>query len=56
MDQADFGIMQACFSGHGSPYPAGCSYQDFDGDSDVDGADLALFEGCLGGPDHPPGC
>jgi PKD repeat protein len=55
LDQADFGVMQACLSGAGFPQtdPA-CQEARFDVDSDVDEADLQLFLNCMSGPGTPP--
>ena len=56
VDQEDFGHFQACFSGHGVQYPAGCEDADFDLDGNVDENDLSVFQACMGGPNRPPGC
>ena len=56
VDQADFGHLQACFSGTGSAYGAGCQDADLITDGAVDGADLAWFVSCMGGADQTPGC
>jgi len=56
VDQEDFGKFQACFSGHGVQYPAGCEDADFDLDGNVDENDLSVFQACMGGPNRPPGC
>ncbi len=56
VDLADFGLLQACYSGSGVAYPTGCAKADFDGDNDVDQTDFTQFKACLGGADRPPGC
>ncbi len=56
VDQEDFGDLQACFSGEGVGYGAGCFNGDLDGDGDVDMTDFNLFTGCMNGPNQPPGC
>ncbi len=59
VDQADFGQLQACFSGSSVPQlDEGCASARIDGDSDVDDLDLAIFLGCFTGPGIPgdPGC
>jgi PKD repeat protein len=54
VDLADFGRMQACFTGPGIAPPAqGCENADLDGDRDVDQDDLAKLMLCLSGPDVP---
>jgi len=59
VDLADFGMLQVCFSGPGTPQndPA-CAHARLDGDSDVDQDDLALFMDCFEGADIPsdPDC
>ncbi len=56
VDQHDFGVLQACFSGNGQSYGSQCSDADLDADGDVDQDDFAVFQTCLGGPDSPPQC
>ncbi len=63
VDQLDFAIFQACFSGPGPvSLNAVCRCFDRDnsgaGDQDVDTDDLARFEACASGPGVPlnPGC
>lgn len=55
VDQDDFGILQACFSGPFVPQtdPA-CQDALFDIDSDVDTDDVAVFLRCMKGPDVIP--
>jgi hypothetical protein len=48
-DQEDFGLFQACLSGDGAHYPAGCEDGDLNGDNDVDQDDTARFLNCLSG-------
>jgi hypothetical protein len=59
VDQADFGHLQACFGGVGTPQldPL-CQNAALDGDLDVDASDLSIFRTCLGGPGvlPPPTC
>jgi len=52
VDQVDFGIFQACFSGPGNAYEAGCECFDRDAtpDGDVDGNDFIEFSECWSGP------
>jgi hypothetical protein len=56
VDQADFGLLQACFTPMGGPLPAGCEHVNLDGDPDIDQDDFNLFMPCVGGPNAPPGC
>jgi hypothetical protein len=56
VDQEDFGRFQACLSGPGKLYAAGCEEADYDADLDVDSQDFALFSACMAGADQPPGC
>ncbi|HON65896.1 MAG TPA: M6 family metalloprotease domain-containing protein [Phycisphaerae bacterium] len=54
VDQADFGYLQACYSGDSVPqYRAACANAKLDGDADVDANDLALFLSCWSGPHSP---
>jgi len=59
VDQVDFGIWQACFSGTGNDYEAGCKCFDRDEDADVDGDDFSRtgdfndFMDCWTGPTVP---
>lgn len=59
VDQADFGLLQACVKGAGIPQadPA-CADARLDADDDVDSADVAAFLGCLSGAGVPgqPDC
>jgi len=55
VDQEDFGVWQACFSGNGHTAPAGNAYpcscfNRQGGDSDVDDLDFVDFEACWSGP------
>jgi len=51
VDQEDFGLLQACFSGPGVPQTdPGCVFVRMDGDDDVDSSDFTLFRGCISGP------
>lgn len=58
VDQEDFGLLQACYSGEGIAPADGCSAADFDGDDDVDVADFLIFIDCGTRPGEPasPGC
>ncbi len=59
VDQTDFGLFQACYSGAYNPQndPA-CAEARLDADNDVDADDAGLFMGCVSGPneDADPGC
>jgi hypothetical protein len=58
VDQADFGMFQACLSGDGVLKPAECPEFDIDLDQDVDELDLTLLLQCWSGPnqDSDPDC
>ncbi|MHC4443438.1 MAG: sulfatase family protein [Planctomycetota bacterium] len=56
VDQEDFGLFQACFSGTGMPAEAGCEDATLDVDNDVDLDDFTIFQGCMAGPNQLPGC
>jgi hypothetical protein len=56
VDQADFGLLQACLVGSGQSYGPGCDPADLDSDGDVDQDDFEVFLSCLGGAATPPGC
>ncbi|MBI4581074.1 MAG: hypothetical protein HY718_15325, partial [Planctomycetes bacterium] len=56
VDQSDFGILQACMSGNGQPYPPGCERADLVVDGVVNNADLDRLLSCLNGPHQPPAC
>jgi len=62
VDQEDFGMWQACFSGDGNAHPGGDVCECFDrddgdgsrgGDNDVDGTDFDWFTDCWSGPSVP---
>lgn len=61
VDQADFGVFQACLSGPADPFVAAnplfdkqlCSCLDLDGDQDVDDSDFNGFLACASGPSMP---
>ena len=54
VDQADFGHIQACFSGPGleQTEPA-CFDALLDEDQDVDADDFQIFQDCISGPNNP---
>lgn len=55
VDDADFGLFQACATGAGVPASApDCDSADFDGDGDVDQSDFAAFQRCFSGPGMVP--
>ena len=59
VDQADFGHLQACFSGPDVPQTdPGCADTLLDADEDVDQDDFAALQACLSGPNAPaiPSC
>jgi len=59
VDQADFGLLQACLTGDGAPQtePA-CTSARLDADDDVDIEDVNIFRNCYSGPGRQgdPGC
>jgi hypothetical protein len=59
VDQSDFGLLQACYSGPGVPVtdPA-CAAADLDKDNDVDQSDFSIFHACQTGAGVPadPNC
>ncbi len=59
VDLADYGLLQACYSGAGAPQndPA-CQFARLDLDSDVDAADADILITCMSGKNVPadPGC
>jgi len=59
VDQSDFGRLQACLTGPGTPQndPA-CAPARLDDDQDVDRDDSAILQGCMSGPNVPadPDC
>jgi len=52
VDQADFGLWQACYDG-GNGLIAGCECYDRDGNNTVDGADFTEFTNCFTGANVP---
>lgn len=54
VDQADFAVLQLCYTGDADPGllfdPAACFCLDADNDLDVDQTDLLAFEACASGP------
>ena len=59
VDQADFGLLQACLSGAGIPTTApSCTLARLDLDEDIDRNDVGIFQGCLSGTNVPadPSC
>lgn len=56
VDQKDFGLFQACFTGPGIEQTSPACYRArLDPDTDVDQDDFAVFRGCLSGPGAPVG-
>lgn len=54
VDQGDFGVFQACFTGPGNPIATPrCAEADFDDDSDVDQDDFGWFQQCISGAGVP---
>lgn len=59
VDQEDFGLFQACYSGPEVPQDSpACKKAKLDGDTDVDVIDAEKFFACLSGPGRPgnPDC
>lgn len=59
VDQSDFGIFQACYSGPGVPQPdTDCIDALLDSDEDVDQDDFGVFQACMSGANVPadPDC
>lgn len=60
VDQADFGVFQACFSGiHDYESVGLCRCLDINGDGKIDSTDMGRFEACATGPalgPPPVGC
>ena len=59
VDQADFGVFQACLTGPGVPQNAThCLPARLDDDKDVDQDDFGLFQACMSGANvfPPPNC
>ena len=54
IDQSDFGYLQACLSGDGLSYRAGCGQADLDADNSVGPGDLRIFTTCMSGTDVTP--
>jgi hypothetical protein len=54
IDQPDFGHLQECLTGAGiDQTDPDCQDAKLDGDSDVDIDDVAIFIGCISGPNQP---
>jgi len=58
VDQADFAVLQACYTGSGGGVASGCECFDWnpattEGDGDIDAEDYGLFEFCASGPGIP---
>lgn len=62
VDQADFTVLQSCYTGPGIPggwsYDDPCRCLDIDGDDDIDNIDYSAFDLCASGSDIPadPAC
>lgn len=58
VDQSDFGLLQACFSGAGVLVGPDCAAASLDADGDVDRDDATVFLNCMTGPGVPgdPDC
>ncbi len=57
VDQADFAVFQACFTGVAGGVGAGCSCADLNSDGlAVDQTDMEIFELCAGSPGVPAAC
>ncbi len=54
VDQADFGLSQACYAPAGTTLPSNCQPSDLDGDNDVDQTDFTSFMACLSGAEVTP--
>lgn len=54
IDQADFGLLQACYTGPAVPVAdPSCQAANMDGDADVDMQDFDLFQRCMSGANTP---
>lgn len=51
VDQTDFAHMQTCLTEGLTPPTGECGNADMDGDNHVDAYDVAVFTGCVSGPD-----
>ena len=58
VDQEDFAVFQACYTGLGGQAAASCACMDLDDDGDVDEDDFAIFQLGASGPEVPadPAC
>jgi len=54
VDQADFGLFQACYTPAGTPIPPACITADLDNDNGIGPPDLTLFLQCLCGEGVTP--
>ena len=54
VDQADFGLLQACDAPAGTIPPPACQPADMDGDSIINQSDFFLFTACVGGANMTP--
>jgi hypothetical protein len=54
VDQADFGVLQACLAGPGMPVPGPqCANADLNDDDSVGSGDIAVLQGCIAGANMP---
>jgi hypothetical protein len=50
VDQSDFAVFQACFTGSGATVADACRCLDWNSDTHIDQLDLVAFENCASGP------
>lgn len=54
VDQADFGLLQACYAPAGATLPQACLAAELNGDGVIGQGDFSLFMECLGGANVTP--